>query len=80
MRWSRQRQCKKPFGASETMTAPGLGRVKTLRRRRRRLPFSGFDYARIAAISGCDLTGLFCTKRCERMSLAKELGNAEEAV
>jgi hypothetical protein len=27
-----------------------------------------------------DLTGLFWTKRCERMSLAKELGDAEEAV
>ena len=27
-----------------------------------------------------DLTGLFWTKHCERMSLAKELGNAEEAV
>ena len=27
-----------------------------------------------------DLTGLFWTKRCERMGLAKELGDAEEAV
>ena len=31
-------------------------------------------------IKQADLTGLFWTKRCERMSLAKELGNAEEAV
>jgi hypothetical protein len=27
-----------------------------------------------------DLTGLFWTKRCERMGLAKELSDAEEAV
>jgi len=31
-------------------------------------------------VSGGDLTGLFWTKRCERIGLAKELSDAEEAV
>jgi hypothetical protein len=34
----------------------------------------------LAALRFLDLTGLFWTKRCERIGLAKELGDAEEAV